>query len=284
MIYRHGKRMVFLRKGKISKDAVYIKCQNCGYYEEVNKKLFAKVIGGAVVGFGGYAWIAFLFAGTGFALPLCVAIVAGGVAMMAFADQIGEWLSKRYDCPECGKRNWKVLTGETLEAETTQTKIARYDAIAVLDEIKKVYTEAEKYIYISYGWYNMNCVKQDLKFMHDAIKRGVHIFFYYGIKPVPGNEDKGKAIRTANTIRFLKENLDPEYTHFQAADTHIKAMLCDKFSLEGSQNLMSYRPWRGETPREENTLKIIGADAIEAGRQRIVAQQPWFGFEKYARS
>lgn len=273
-----------MKSSRISKDAVYIKCQNCGHYEEVNTKFFAKVIGGAAVGFGGYAWVAFLFAGTGFALPLCMAIVAGGVAMMAFSDQICEWISKHYDCPECGKQNWRVLTGENLLIESKQTKIARYDAVAVLDEVKKIYSEAEEYIYISYGWYNMNCVKQDLDLMRDAIGRGVHIFFYYGIKPVPGNEDKGKAIRTANTIRFLRNNLDPEYTHFQAADTHIKAMLCDKFSLEGSQNLMSYRPWPGEKPREESTIKITGKDAIEKGRQRIVAQQPWFGFEKYARS
>ena len=209
-------------------------------------------------------------------------IVAGGAAMMAFSDQICAWICNRYSCPKCSKKDWRVVSGENLLIELKQTKVKRYDAIAVLDEIKKVYSEADKYIYISYGWYNMSCVQQDIDLMRDAINRGVHIFFYYGIKPVSQNQDKGRTIRTAKTIRFLKDNLDPNYTHFQASDTHIKAMLCDKFSLEGSQNLMSYRPWEGEIPREESTLKITGPDAIEKGRQRIIAQQPWLDFEEYA--
>ncbi len=54
-----------------------IKCECCGYEEEANKEFFFKVLGGGMVGFGGYAWIAYLFAGTGFALAICVAIVVG---------------------------------------------------------------------------------------------------------------------------------------------------------------------------------------------------------------
>ena len=265
----------------ISKDAVYIKCQNCGHYEEINTRFFAKIIGGAVVGFGGYAWVAFLFAGTGFALPLCAAIVAGGVAMMAFSDQICEWISQHYECPECGKQNWKVLTGETMITESQQIKIARYDAVAVLDEIKKVYLEAEEYIYISCSWFSEDYVKEDINLMRNAIKKGVHIFFYYGFDSHSSKPDT-RARNTAVAIQYLKDNLDPYYAHFMPSDTHIKAMLCDKFSLEGSQNLMSYRPWAGKQPREESTLKITGKDAIEKGRQRIAAQKPWPGFEKYA--
>lgn len=44
----------------ISKDNVYIKCKHCGHYEKVDVQFFAKVIGGAAVGFGGYAWVGFL--------------------------------------------------------------------------------------------------------------------------------------------------------------------------------------------------------------------------------
>ena len=55
-----------------------IRCKNCGYKEKVNKDLFLKVIGGAVTGGGFWAWISYLLAGTGFALPLCIAIMVGG--------------------------------------------------------------------------------------------------------------------------------------------------------------------------------------------------------------
>lgn len=62
-----------------------------------------------MVGFGGYAWITYIFAGTGFALIICAAIVSGGVAMLAFSDQITKWVSEKYDCPNCGKNKWDLI-------------------------------------------------------------------------------------------------------------------------------------------------------------------------------
>lgn len=91
--------------------ANYIKCRSCGHKEKLNAKFIAKVAGVALTGFGGYAWVAYLFAGTGFALPICIALVFGGALTAAFSDEIGEWLSTRYDCPECKKRNWEVVSG-----------------------------------------------------------------------------------------------------------------------------------------------------------------------------
>lgn len=83
-------------------------CKTCGHKETVNKKFFVKVLGGAVAGFGFWSWVAFIFAGTGFALPICVAIVTGGVAVAAFSDEIAEWASKMFPCPKCGSRDWKA--------------------------------------------------------------------------------------------------------------------------------------------------------------------------------
>jgi len=89
--------------------AVYIECKQCGHRESIDKRWFLKVIGGAVAGFGPVAWIAFLFAGTGFALPICAAILAGGVAMMAYADQIAGWIDSRYPCPGCRAKSWRLI-------------------------------------------------------------------------------------------------------------------------------------------------------------------------------
>ena len=85
-----------------------IKCSACGYKETLNKRFFVKILGGAVSGFGFWAWVAYFFAGTGLALPICVALVTGGVAIAAFSDEIAEWVSSRYDCPNCGSRDWIV--------------------------------------------------------------------------------------------------------------------------------------------------------------------------------
>ncbi|EGQ7962348.1 TPA: hypothetical protein ACMDVU_002881 [Vibrio parahaemolyticus] len=87
----------------------YVECKHCNYREEANKSFFLKVLGGGFVGGGFWAWVTFFFAGTGFAFAICVAIVTGGVALLAFSDEITQWLSDRYDCPSCNKRNWRLV-------------------------------------------------------------------------------------------------------------------------------------------------------------------------------
>ncbi|GAA8446470.1 hypothetical protein HpNP61_09340 [Helicobacter pylori] len=53
-------------------------------------KFFVRVIGAALPAGGAAAWTTYLFAGTGFAAPICAAIIAGGVATLAFQDEIIE--------------------------------------------------------------------------------------------------------------------------------------------------------------------------------------------------
>lgn len=84
-----------------------IKCTNCGHTEQVNVQLFVRIIGGALPlgGFG--AWVAYLFAGTGFAMPIVIAIITGGVGLLMFQNEITNWIcNKRYKCSGCGKHNW----------------------------------------------------------------------------------------------------------------------------------------------------------------------------------
>lgn len=86
---------------------MFIKCKKCGYTEEVNKDLIVKILGVVFTGFGFWAWVSFLFAGTGLALPICIAIVTGGAGMLVFKDKIVNWISnKNYECPKCGSKSW----------------------------------------------------------------------------------------------------------------------------------------------------------------------------------
>lgn len=87
----------------------YIECKGCRHREEANKTFFLKVLGGSFVGGGFWAWVTYFFAGTGFAFAICVAIVTGGVALLAFSDEITKWLSDMYDCPSCGNRTWRLV-------------------------------------------------------------------------------------------------------------------------------------------------------------------------------
>ena len=56
---------------------------------------------------GGWAWTTYLLAGTGFALPIVIAMIAGGTGMLIYKDKIVEWLTnKNYKCSKCGGIGW----------------------------------------------------------------------------------------------------------------------------------------------------------------------------------
>jgi len=90
-----------------------IRCLNCGFSEEVTLDLFVKIIGGATTGFGFLAWVGFLFAGTGFAMVICIAIITGGAAMLAYKNEIVDWIvNKGYECGGCGSLKWTAVSPE----------------------------------------------------------------------------------------------------------------------------------------------------------------------------
>ncbi len=94
---------------------MYIQCKHCNHCEKTDKKFFVRLIGAATAGMGYWAWVAYFFAGTGFAMPICIAIMAGGAAMLAYADTIIPWISKRYDCPKCKNSQWIAIDDETAQ-------------------------------------------------------------------------------------------------------------------------------------------------------------------------
>lgn len=85
-----------------------IKCKNCGHTEETSTDFFVKIIGGAAPIGGFWAWVTYFFAGTGFAFAICSAMIVGGVALLAFKDEIVEWISEKYSCPQCGRSSWQA--------------------------------------------------------------------------------------------------------------------------------------------------------------------------------
>lgn len=108
---------------------MHIQCKKCNYCEKTDRSFFVKIIGGATAGMGYWAWVAYFFAGTGFAMPICIAIMAGGGAMLAFADTIVPWISKMYDCPECGGNDWVAIDDEAVEKlKLAQLKIQQLNA------------------------------------------------------------------------------------------------------------------------------------------------------------
>ncbi|WP_120992189.1 hypothetical protein [Helicobacter pylori] len=68
----------------------YLKCKSCRHKEETSLKFFVRVIGAALPAGGVATWTTYLLAGTRFALPICVAIITGGVTILTFQDEIIE--------------------------------------------------------------------------------------------------------------------------------------------------------------------------------------------------
>ncbi|GHP62967.1 hypothetical protein VN0229_07300 [Helicobacter pylori] len=68
----------------------YLKCKSCRHKEETSLKFFVRVIGAALSAGGVATWTTYLLAGTRFALPICAAIITGGVTILAFQDEIIE--------------------------------------------------------------------------------------------------------------------------------------------------------------------------------------------------
>jgi putative component of toxin-antitoxin plasmid stabilization module len=127
---------------------MHIKCKECSYCEEVNKDLFVKILGGVVATWGFWAWVSFFFAGTGFALPICIAIMTGGAAMLVYSNEIVAWLSDNYECPKCNNKNW-VVVEDSVAKEIMNKK--RYiqnldqENKSIKQEIQDIQAENEKY-------------------------------------------------------------------------------------------------------------------------------------------
>lgn len=86
-----------------------IKCTQCGHLEETSVAFFVKLIGGALPVGGFWAWVTYFFAGTGLALPICTAMVVGGVGMLAFKKEIITFIiQKGYKCTNCGCSRWEA--------------------------------------------------------------------------------------------------------------------------------------------------------------------------------
>ena len=86
-----------------------IKCSKCGHSEKTTVELIIKIIGGALPIGGFWAWVTYLLAGTGLALPIVIAMIIGGTAMLVFKDQIVQWIINRgYKCPKCGAVKWEA--------------------------------------------------------------------------------------------------------------------------------------------------------------------------------
>lgn len=91
-----------------------IQCNHCGHLETVNKSFIIDLFGLAMPAAGAYAWVTYLFAGTGFAMPICAAIVIGGPILLRFKNEILEAVvNKGYCCPTCNEKDWAAVSNRT---------------------------------------------------------------------------------------------------------------------------------------------------------------------------
>lgn len=151
--------------------------------------------------------------------------------------------------------------------------------------VKQLYKDAKEYIYMSYPWYIKKVTEKDLEIIKEAVERGVKVYVCYGI--MPRRDEKGKYYRddlrtldrTRKCIKEWKKQLidssrsEKNIVEFRPADSHCKIILCEKYALAGSQNMMSYRPEKGGDVRNEITIKYTNQRMISELKKIIVEQE-----------
>lgn len=230
-----------------NKGDLFIRCTHCGYTTKVTKELFAKILGAATVGFGFKAWVGFLFAGTGFATAICIAILAGGVAMMAYAKTIVEWLNKRYSCPQCNNKSWDTYEEselELLDQKEQEDNMKEFfggeDTVVYFDEKIRIAFEAgikhtQSEIAIAVPFINKSIISEKITLKEtlqslivDALKRNVKVKILYGMKK---NTSDDPALQQARQdmksffaeLRDLSKNLK-----IKEGNVHSKVVIYDK--------------------------------------------------------
>lgn len=148
------------------------------------------------------------------------------------------------------------------------------------DEIHQLYEDAQQYIYMTYPWYSWSILfnkkydcYNDCQFIESVLKRGVEVHLCYGIGKSKTAESKQEQT-TEENVRRMKELLK-QYPNFRIykCNSHRKIMVCEKYSLEGSQNLMSYRYFPGAKDiRDEITTKFYSRKMIQEHKKIILSQ------------
>lgn len=256
-----------------------IKCLDCGHSEEVNLDLFVKIIGGATAGFGFWAWVSFLFAGTGFAMAICIAIIGGGAAMLAYKNEIIDWLvNKEFACRECGGKRWTALTPEMeqeinfknaeiekltrllesirasrnitdSQARVLETALAissePFEVIDGAEHFKvlmRAFAEAERTVCILSGWIGSPLLHPDVQgHIRAAVKRGVQVFLGFGYEFGSGHEMSSTAKSALNFAMDLDRS---QVTVAQFANHEKVLVVDDSYCVIGSNNWLSNSNFR----------------------------------------
>lgn len=274
-----------------------IKCLDCGHSEEVTLDLFVKIIGGATAGFGFWAWVSFLFAGTGFAMAICIAIIAGGAAMLAYKNEIIDWLvNKGFACKGCGGQKWAALSPE-MEQEINEKNAKIDDLIRILESIRasrditdrqaqvlakaltnsnsatsfevidgsehfkvliRAFAEAKNTICILSGWIGSPLLDTEIqKQLRAAVKRGVRIFLGFGWESSSGHEMSQTA---KSALSFVRSFGSPGVMVAQFANHEKVLVVDDAYCIIGSNNWLSNSTFRNS---ERSVLVRIPSFASE---------------------
>lgn len=117
--------------------------------------------------------------------------------------------------------------------------------------------------------------------MEEAIQRGVEFHIFYGMmlhsknkrEKREGIENRKNEEKIITWWRNSLNKINKDLVYFNRVDSHCKIILCEKYALVGSQNMMSYR-YREDNPdkRNEITMKYTDKRIVEKLRDFILKQ------------
>jgi hypothetical protein len=242
-----------------------IKCLDCGFSEEVNLELFVTIIGGATAGFGFWAWTSFLFAGTGFAMVICIAIIAGGGAMLKYQNEIIDWLvNKEHQCGGCRGMKWSVVSPEIeKEINDKEAKIASLEKET--DTLRNNFFDKEKeafeYIKDQDSSFSMEDVEELLE---DIEEKDSKILSLLKDKKEWENHKKSLLLAQKKIVGNLEKRLSACYSSLSFTSRSLKriARLVESglIKLEQQFGLLQHKPQNANF-RDD----IMGTDVKELG-------------------
>lgn len=242
-----------------------IKCLDCGHSEEVKLDLFVKVIGGATAGFGFWAWVSFLFAGTGFAMAICVAIIAGGAAMLAYKNEIVDWLvNKGYACESCSSQKWAAVSPEMereINAREATITGLKKDADTLRTDLATKEQEALAYIKGHDSSFSMKDVEELLEKIEDKDSR---IEALLRDKAEWEKHKESLLAAQQKVVVNLEKRFGACYSSLSFSDRALKRIAAlteaDRLKLEQQLGFLQHNPQQAKF-RDD----IVGTDAKELG-------------------